>query len=514
MTTERAPLSRIASPLPIDSDLKQEAHDRRRPLMDRSRPGRTGVTLPTSDVPPQPMPDSSMLRDHVELPEVTEGEVVRYFTHLSQLNFSIDTHFYPLGSCTMKYNPKLNEAVAALPGFAMAHPAQPERQVQGALEAMHRLQRYLTEVSGLPAASLAPLAGAHGELAGVLTIRAALDARDEASDEARGRTRRRKMLIPDTAHGTNPASAAMAGFNVVSIASTTDGNIDLDALRSEADDDLAGVMLTQPTTLGLFDRNAVEMCEIVHAAGGFVYGDGANMNALLGRVKLGHLGFDIVHMNLHKTFSTPHGGGGPGAGPICVTGELAPFLPGPVVVLRSDGGSPVYGAEMPPRSIGRIGGAQGNFGVLIRALTYISLLGGQGMLDISANAVLNANYLRQALRGLYDLPYDRPVMHEVVFSAKKRVGASALDVSKRLLDYGFHAPTMYFPLVVAEALMIEPTETESKETLDAFIETLQRIDAEAASDEAFLHGAPYETPVSRLNEAQAARRPQLRWRPE
>ena len=485
--------------------LREEAHNRRRPLMERSRPGRSGVALPASDVPPQPMPDASMLRTELELPEATEGEVVRYFTHLSQLNFSVDTNFYPLGSCTMKYNPKLNEAVAALPGFALAHPAQPERQIQGALEALYRLQHCLQEVSGLPAASLAPLAGAQGELAGVLTIRAALDARGESN--------RRKMLIPDTAHGTNPASAAMAGFSVVSIPSTPEGDIDLDALRAEAGPELAGVMFTQPTTLGLFDRNAVQMCEIIHAAGGYVYGDGANMNALLGRVKLGDLGFDVVHMNLHKTFSTPHGGGGPGAGPICVSAELAPFLPGPIAVLRSDGPSPVYGAEMPERSIGRIGGAQGNFGVLIRALTYITLLGRQGMLDISANAVLNANYLLAQLRGLYDLPYDRSVMHEVVFSARKRAGASALDVSKRLLDHGFHAPTMYFPLVVPEALMIEPTETESKETLDAFIETLRRIDEEAAEDADFLHGAPYETPVSRLNEAQAARRPELRWRP-
>ena len=294
-----------------------EAHDRRRLLMERSRPGRMGVRLPASDVPPQPLPEASLLRDDLELPEVTEGEVVRYFTHLSQLNFSVDTHFYPLGSCTMKYNPRLNEAVAALPGFANAHPAQPERQVQGALEVMHRLQRRLSAVSGLPAVSLAPLAGAQGELAGVLTIRAALD--------AGGRGRRRTMLIPDTAHGTNPASAAMAGFRVVSVPSTADGSIDLETVAAHADERLAGVMCTQPTTLGLFDRNALEMCRIVHGAGGLVYGDGANMNALLGRAQLGGLGFDVVHVNLHKTFSTPHGGGGPGAGPICVTGGARPL---------------------------------------------------------------------------------------------------------------------------------------------------------------------------------------------
>jgi glycine dehydrogenase subunit 2 len=486
----------------VNQNLQEEAHDKRRTLMERSRPGRTGVALPASDVPPQIMPEASMLRDDLELPEITEGEVVRYFTYLSQLNFSVDTNFYPLGSCTMKYNPRINEAVAALPGFAMAHPLQPERQVQGTLEALFTLQEDLREVTGMAATSLAPLAGAHGELAGILTIRAALD--------ARGQSQRRKMLIPDTAHGTNPASAAMAGFDVVSVPSDPNGNIDIDSLRAEATDDLAGVMFTQPTTLGLFDRNAIEMCKIVHDAGGLVYGDGANMNALLGRVKLGEIGFDVVHMNLHKTFSTPHGGGGPGAGPICVVDELAPFLPGPVVEKRAEA---TFHSVMPENSIGRMGGYQGNFGVLIRALTYITLLGDEGMLEISGNAVLNANYLLAKLRPVFELPYDRSVMHEVVFSAKRRKGASALDVSKRLLDHGFHAPTMYFPLVVAEALMIEPTETESKETLDAFIETLFQIDAEAADDEAFLHGAPYNTPVSRMDEARAARQPHLRWEP-
>ncbi len=486
----------------INANLQEEAHNKRRTLMERSKPGRTGAALPASDVPPQMLPEASMLRDDLELPEVTEGEVVRYFTYLSQLNFSVDTNFYPLGSCTMKYNPRINEAVAALPGFAMAHPLQSERQSQGTLEALFTLQEHLREVTGMAAISLTPLAGAHGELAGILTIRAALD--------ARGQSQRRKMLIPDTAHGTNPASAAMAGFDVVSVPSDPNGNIDVDALRAEATDDLAGVMFTQPTTLGLFDRNAIEMCKIVHDAGGLVYGDGANMNALLGRVKLGEIGFDVVHMNLHKTFSTPHGGGGPGAGPICVVEELAPFLPGPVVEKREEA---TYHSVMPEHSIGRMGGYQGNFGVLIRALTYITLLGDEGMLEISGNAVLNANYLLAKLRPVFELPYDRSVMHEVVFSAKRRKGASALDVSKRLLDHGFHAPTMYFPLVVAEALMIEPTETESKETLDAFIETLFAIDAEAAEDEAFLHGAPYNTPVSRMDEARAARQPHLRWEP-
>ena len=306
------------------------------------------------------------------------------------------------------------------------------------------------------------------------------------------------------------ASAAMAGFDVVTVPSSASGDLDLDAIRAEATDELAGIMLTQPTTLGVFDRSAIEMCQIIHDAGGLVYGDGANMNALLGRVKLGEMGFDVIHMNLHKTFSTPHGGGGPGAGPICVTGELAPFLPGPVVEKRPEA---TYRSVMPPHSIGRMGGYQGNFGVLIRALTYITLLGDEGMREISGNAVLNANYLLAKLKPVFELPYDRAVMHEVVFSARRRKGASALDVSKRLLDHGFHAPTMYFPLVVAEAIMIEPTETESKETLDAFIETLFAIDAEAAENEEFLHGAPYNTPVSRLDEARAARQPHLRWEP-
>ena len=484
-----------------DSDARADAHDPRRLLMERSVAGRMGVTLPAFDVPAQPLPDAALLRDDLELPEVTEGEVVRYFTRLSQLNFSVDTNFYPLGSCTMKYNPKLNEAMAALPGFANLHPGQPESQVQGALELMHGLQAYLCEITGMSAASLTPLAGAHGELTGILMIKACLESRGEGA--------RRKILIPDTAHGTNPASAAMGGFDVVSVPSDADGNIDLEAVRREADETLAGVMFTQPTTLGLFDVNAAEMCRIAHEAGGLVYADGANMNALLGRVKLGALGFDVVHLNLHKTFTTPHGGGGPGAGPVCANDTLAPFLPAPVVERRGD----AYALADPPQTIGRVGGWQGNFGVLARAYTYIRLMGAEGLRAAADNAVLNANYLRVRLRDLFVLEPDRGVMHEVVFSARKRRGARAIDVSKRLLDYGFHAPTMYFPLVVAEALMIEPTETESKETLDAFVEAMERIDAEAAQDEHFLHGAPYHTPVSRLDEAAAARRPELRWRP-
>ena len=475
----------------------------RRLLMDRSAPGRTGTSLPASDVPPQALPPAELLRQEMELPEVSEGEVVRYFTRLSQLNFSVDTNYYPLGSCTMKYNPKVNDAIAALPGFTHVHPRQPDEQVQGALELMHRLQEALKELTGMAAVSLAPLAGAHGELTGILMVR--------AYHAASGQAHRRKVLVPDTAHGTNPASAAMGGYQVVSIPSDAQGNTDLEALRREATSDLAGIMFTLPTTLGLFDTNAVEMCRIVHEAGGLVYGDGANMNALLGRVKLGQLGFDVVHLNLHKTFSTPHGGGGPGAGPVCANEKLAPYLPEPVVAAGTTSGQAVYRLSRPDRSIGRIGGFHGSFGVLVRAFSYISSLGAQGMQEISGNAVLNANYLRAKLQGTYHLPYQRICMHEAVFSAKGGPGIRALDIAKRLLDYGFHAPTMYFPLVVEEALMIEPTETESKETLDEFIAALQQIHEEASQDSEFVRQSPYTTPVGRLDEAKAARQPDLRW---
>ena len=477
----------------------------RRLLMDRSVAGRTGASLPASDVPLQEPPPPDLLRGELELPEVSEGEVVRYFTHLSQLNFGVDTHFYPLGSCTMKYNPRVNDAMASLPGFALLHPRQPDDQVQGALALMYRLQEYLQEITGLPAAGLAPLAGAHGELTGILMIR--------AHHRDRGEAHRRKMLIPDTAHGTNPASAAMGGYHAVSIPSDAQGNTDLEALHREATADLAGMMFTLPTTLGLFDTNTVEMCRIVHEAGGLVYGDGANMNALLGRAKLAALGFDVVHLNLHKTFSTPHGGGGPGAGPVCSTEELSRYLPEPVVAASQATENTTYSLIRPPQSIGRIGGFHGSFGVMVRAFAYITLLGAQGMRDISANAVLNANYLKAKLQDVFHLPYDRTYMHEVVFSARKEHGVKALDVAKRLLDYGFHAPTMYFPLVVEEALMIEPTETESKETLDDFIAALHQIADEAARDPDLVLHAPYATPTARLDEAKAARRPDLRWRP-
>ena len=490
--------------------LKGGNRDTTRLLLERSVPGRVGALAPPLDVPAQPLPDAALLRRDLPLPEVSEPEVVQYFTGLSQLNFSIDTQFYPLGSCTMKYNPKVNDEMAFLPGFAAIHPLQPAETAQGALELLYRLQQYLGEITGMAGVSLATLAGAHGELAGVLMMR--------AYHQERGDTGRTKMAIPDSAHGTNPASAAMAGFEVVTLPSDADGNVDLAALRQLAGPDLAGVMITLPSTLGLFDRNIVEVCRIVHNAGGLVYGDGANMNALLGRVKLGDLGFDVIHLNLHKTFSTPHGGGGPGAGPVCCGPQLTTYLAAPIVqaVAAADEQSDRYQLHTPERSIGKISGFHGNFGVLVRAYTYIRTLGAAGIKAISGNAVLNANYLLTRLRADYYLPYDRPCMHEVVFSAdwQRERGVSGLEVAKRLLDYGFHAPTMYFPLIVHEALMIEPTEAENRATLDAFIAALQAINRESQETPELVQQAPHTTPVSRLDEARAARRPNLRWPPQ
>ena len=472
-----------------------------------SAPGRAGVRLPECDVPAQSLPPESMLRDGLALPEVSELDAVRYFTGLSQRNFSVDTNFYPLGSCTMKYNPKVNEQAASLPGFAALHPLQPEESAQGALELMHRLQECLSAVTGMPGTSLATLAGAHGELAGVLMIR--------AHHLSRGDTARKVMLIPDSAHGTNPASAAMAGFQVETVPSDARGNMDLAALRGLADERLAGVMITLPSTLGLFDTGIVEVCETVHRAGGLVYGDGANMNALLGRALLGDLGFDVVHLNLHKTFSTPHGGGGPGSGPVCAGPTLAPYLPSPVVVREDGEDGDRYRLASPDASIGKVAAFHGNFGVLVRAYAYIRALGAPGLRQASADAVLNANYLLAALRDDYRLPYDRACMHEVVVSAReqKAGGVRALDIAKRMIDYGVHPPTMYFPLIVDEALMIEPTESESKETLDAFIEVMRAIAREAAETPETVREAPHHTPVGRLDEALAARRPDLRWTP-
>jgi len=473
-------------------------------LVDRSVPGRVGVSLPGLDVPRQALPDDYPLRGKLELPELSEGEVVRYFTRLSQTNFCVDTHFYPLGSCTMKYNPRLNEELASFPGFALLHPLQPQETVQGALRLMFELQELLSRITGMAATSLAPLAGAHAEMAGMLMIR--------AYHRERGDLARTKVAIPDTAHGTNPASATMAGFQVVSVASDPRGNVDLDRLKEVANQELAGLMLTLPSTLGLFDTDILEVCRIVHGAGGLVYGDGANMNALLGRVKLGDLGFDVAHLNLHKTFGTPHGGGGPGSGPLCAGEELAPFLPTPRV--ERAGEEDHFTLSTPPKSIGPVGGFHGAFCVLVKAYAYVRALGQEGLKAVSGNAVLNANYLMQRLKDVYHLPYDRRCMHEVVFSARRQgaTGVRALDIAKRLLDYGFYAPTIYFPSVVDEALMIEPVETESKEEIDAFIEAMRAIAREASEEPEVVKSAPHATPLSRLDEATAARRPDLRWK--
>ena len=428
----------------------------RRLLMDRSVPGRVAVTMPKSDVPSQAAPPSTMLRKDLQLPEVSQLEMVRYFTNLSQLNFSIDTNFYPLGSCTMKYNPKINDEVASLPGFRDLHPNQPEDQAQGAIRLMYELQQSLGEVTGLPGVSLAPLAGAQGEYAGLLIAR--------AYHEARGDRARTVAIIPDSAHGTNPASAAMAGLEVVTVPSDTRGNVDVAALRRLVDHRTAVFMLTLPSTLGLFEPNILEITKLVHAAGGLVYADGANMNALLGVVRLGDLGFDICHSNLHKTFSTPHGGGGPGAGPVMVTAALANFLPEPVaaiapVLARSTG--PSYRLTRQAKAVGRINGFHGSFSILVRAYAYIRAMGGDGLSAAAENAIINANYVQARLRDKYALTEDRYCMHETVLSAKRQHArnASALDIAKRLLDYGVHAPTMYFPMIVEQALMIEPTES-------------------------------------------------------
>jgi len=476
---------------------------------DLSRPGRIACALPELDVPAATLPPASALRRDADgrglrLPELSQPDLVRYFTRLSQRNYGVDTTFYPLGSCTMKHNPRVHEDIARLPGFAGLHPHQRET-AQGALALMFDLQRLLAEITGMDAVSLAPAAGAHGELTGILMVR--------AYHEHRGDGGRRRVLVPDTAHGTNPATAAMSGYEVLSVPSCVDGNMNLDALAAALDDSVAALMLTLPNTLGLFDPQILRIAEMVHRAGALLYGDGANLNALLGRVKPGDLGFDVVHLNLHKTFSTPHGGGGPGSGPVAVREPLAPFLPAPVVRRREGEGD--YALATPERSIGRMGLFHGNFGVMVRAYAYIRSLGAAGLREVSDNAVLNANYVRARLREAYRLPYDRTCMHEVVFSGsrQKAKGVKTLDIAKRLIDYGFHPPTIYFPLMVDEAMLIEPTETESKETLDAFCDAMLAIAREVEEEPEVVRSAPQRAPLGRLDEATAARKPVLRWRP-
>jgi glycine dehydrogenase subunit 2 len=473
-------------------------------LIELSKPGRRAVELPAPGVPAAGPPPPELLRGDLPLPELSQLDLVRHYTRLSQQNWSIDTHMYPLGSCTMKLNPKVNDAVTALPGFAEAHPLQPAEDVQGALAVMHGLQEMLAGITGLDGASLAPMAGAQGELAGVLVIKAYLESIGQ---------KRTRIVVPDSAHGTNPATATMAGFDVLAVKPQPDGDMDLDALRAALEESghaVAALMITLPSTLGLFDRNIVQIAEMVHAHGALMYGDGANLNAMLGQVKPGDLGFDVMHINLHKTFSQPHGGGGPGAGPITVTERLLPFLPSPHVVRGEDS---AFALVDPPRSIGRLGAFHGNFGVLLRAYAYIRSLGADGLRAMSEAAVLNANYVQTRLRGAFDLAHDRRCMHEVLFSGarQKAQGARTLDIAKRMIDYGFHPGTVYFPLVVDEALLIEPTESESKETLDAFCDAMLAIAREAETQPELLREAPTMAPLRRLDEATAARRPVLRW---
>ena len=476
-------------------------------IFELSAPGRVGYSLPASDVPEKKsselLPGKYLREAPPELPEVSEFDVVRHYTRLSQLNYGVDTHFYPLGSCTMKYNPKLNEDMARLAGFARLHPLTPESLASGALKLMGELSESLAEITGMHTVSLQPAAGAQGELTGVLMIRAY-----HLAKEKRPRT---KVLIPDSAHGTNPASTAIAGYQIVQLKSDASGEVDILDLERHLDEDVAALMITVPNTLGLFESKILEITEMCHTKGALVYMDGANLNAILGIARPGDLGFDVVHLNLHKTFTTPHGGGGPGAGPVGVKAALVPFLPVPHVV-KDDGGD--YRLDWDrPQSIGKLQAFWGNFGMLARASAYIRTMGPDGLRAVSDNAVLNANYLMKRLEPHYDLPYPGPCMHECVFSARrqKQHGVSAMDIAKRLLDLGFYAPSTYFPLVVEEALMIEPTETESKETIDSFCDAMIQIAKEAETDPASILNAPVTTPVKRLDQTLAARQPNLRW---
>jgi len=491
--------------------------ERAQTIFERSQPGRRAAVLPDAGVPEPPLEElipAKLLRaEPPRLPEVAEPEIVRHYNRLSRRNFDLDTGFYPLGSCTMKHNPRLNERVAALPGHARLHPAQDPRRAQGALELMWLLQRSLAEICGLEHVSLQPSAGSHGELAGLLLTRAYhLDRGEE----------RTKVLAPDTSHGTNPASVTMAGYEMVKLATDERGGIEIDDLRAKVDEGVACLMLTNPNTLGLFDENIVEIAALVHEAGGTLYYDGANLNAVMGHSRPGDMGFDIVHVNLHKSFSQPHGGGGPGAGPIAVSERIEPYLPRPQVVRRDgdNGDRAVFGLDYErPKSIGRLRGFQGNFGVFVRAYAYILSLGADGLAEASETAVLNANYLKARLaagRAGKHLPvaFERHCMHEFVLSGKPmkhELGIATLDLAKRLLDFGFHPPTVYFPLLVEEALMVEPTETETKESLDAFAEAIEQILAEAEEEgPEKAKQAPYTTPVRRLDEVKATRRPVVR----
>ncbi|MDT4896546.1 MAG: glycine dehydrogenase subunit 2 [Acidobacteriota bacterium] len=484
-------------------------------IFERSQTGRKGYRLPPLDVDETPLDEivpAALRRDDdlAGMPEVSEVDVVRHFTRISTWNYSIDLGMYPLGSCTMKYNSRLNEKVARIPGFANLHPLAPEEDAQGALQLIYELQESLSEITGLAGISLQPAAGAHGEMTGVMIIRAFIDARDGAGASAKRRT----MLIPDSAHGTNPASANLSGFTVKTIRSTAEGFTDLDHLRELcAHGDVAGLMLTNPNTLGLFEKNIKEICRIVHEAGGLVYMDGANMNALVGVARPGDMGVDVIHLNLHKTFSTPHGGGGPGCGPCCCTKELEPFLPVPRVV--KDGEAFRLDFDR-PQSIGRVKAFHGNFGMMVRALAYIQTHGNDGLREATEAAVLNARYVAHGLTSDYDKPFAADPMHEVVFTDKRqsRKGVHTLDIAKRLIDYGFHPMTIYFPLIVQGAMLIEPTESVGRQELDQFIAAMRSIAREAVEDPETVLGAPHTTRIGRLDEAAAARKPVLRWKPK
>lgn len=476
-------------------------------LYEKSAAGREGYAIPRADVPQvdarTAIPEGFLRQTPAELPEVSENEVVRHFTRISQWNFSIDTGMYPLGSCTMKYNPKINEATARLPGFANLHPQTPGHLSQGTLQVMYELERDLAEITGMHSVTLQPAAGAHGELTALMMIR--------AYHQANGNPRK-KVLVPETAHGTNAASCAMCDYEVVSIPNGPNGYLEADQVAALMDEDVAALMVTNPNTLGLFEKNIKEIADIVHAKGGMVYGDGANMNALLGIARPGDMGIDVMHLNLHKTFSTPHGGGGPGAGPVAVVEALTPYLPDGQVVKEGD----TYRLDVNrPQSIGKVRSFNGNFGMTIRAWTYIRSLGPDGLKAIAQKAVLNANYIRVKLQDIYHLPYPQLCMHEAVFTDKtlKPYGVNTMDLAKRLIDYGFHPPTVYFPLVVQGALMVEPTESETQETIDQFIDAMRNIAEEAKSDPDLLHNAPTVPLLRRLDETTAARKPVLRWYP-
>ncbi len=478
-------------------------------IFEMSTPGRVGFSLPEDDftgIEVSSYLNSDYLRqEEPNLPEVSEVDVVRHFTTLSSRNFGVDSGFYPLGSCTMKYNPKVNEDVARYSGFALAHPFQPQETVQGNLKLIHWMDQMLQEITGMDRFTLQPAAGAHGELTGLMIIK--------AFHRNNGDTERIEVIVPDSAHGTNPASAAMIGFKTVEIPSNARGLVDLEALKNTVSEKTAALMLTNPNTLGLFENEILEMAEVVHKAGGLLYYDGANANAILGKARPGDMGFDVLHLNLHKTFATPHGGGGPGSGPVGVKTELIPFLPVPVIEKLDDR---YYMDVERPLSIGKVKNCYGNFGVVVKAFAYILAMGAEGLRLTSEDAVLNANYLKEILKEYYELPYDQVCKHEFVLSGskQKKQGASTLDIAKRLIDYKYHPPTIYFPLIVKEAIMIEPTETEGKETLDAFAETMVKIAKEVEQNPDTVTDAPLTTVVGRLDEVTAARTPILKWQPE